>query len=222
MQPLTIMLISSPHANWIKLHTMLYNCRHVECIVDIQQCDEAIRRVSVEQPDIIFASSDVPRLHIVALVQELRTASPASRIIVVGKLLDGVCHVQLTDLGTRGFLLWKDVTEETLWPLLETVQHGVCGENTAAVERRGATDHRRGWRTSDIVVGPVEQVVITGLGTELTQREIACQEWVSETTIERLIATLRGKVSVSTTNALCGQAGRLGFLDESGRRRRIS
>lgn len=223
MQPTTtILLISSPHLNWERLQALLAKQRHAQVVGDVHRHNEAVRIAAAEQPDVIITGSDLPGVPIVALVQELRTASPTSRIVVVGKLLDAVCHIQLTDLGVRGFLLWKDVTEETLWPLLETVQHDVCVGSTAAVERRGATDHRRGWRTSDIVVGPVEQVVITGLGTELTQREIACQEWVSETTIERLIATLRGKVSVSTTNALCGQAGRLGFLDESGRRRRIS
>ena len=97
--------------------------------------------------------------------------------------------------------------------LLQTVHHDLCVGSTAAVERRGAIDRQRGPRASAIVVGPVEQAVLKGLGTGLTQREIACQERVSETTVERMIATLRGKFGVATTNALCGQAGRLGFLD---------
>jgi len=214
-QPTTtqILLISSPHLNWERLRTLLAKQRYVQIVGEGHRRDDAVRVSAAEQPDVIIAGSDIPGTPIVALVQELRAASPTSRIVVVGKLLDSLCHTQLTDLGARGFLLWKDVTEETLWPLLETVQHDVCVESTAAVERRGATDRRRGPRASAIVVGPVEQAVLKGLGTGLTQREIACQERVSETTIERMIATLRGKFGVATTNALCGQAGRLGFLD---------
>ncbi len=214
MQPTTtILLINSPHLNWERLRALLAKQRHAQVVGEVHRHDEAVRVAAAEQPDVIIAGSDIPSVPIIALVQELRTASPTSRIVVVGKLLDSVFHIQLTDLGIRGFLLWKDVTEETLWPLLETVQHDVCVGSTAAVERRGATDRRRGPQASAIVVGLVEQAVITGLGTGLTQREIACQERVSETTIERMIATLRGKFGVATTNALCGQAGRLGFLD---------
>jgi len=214
MQPTTtILLISSPHLNWERLRVLLAKQRHAHVVGEIHRRDEAVRVAATEQPDVIIAGSDLPGVLIIALVQELRAASPTSRIVVVGKLLDSVSHIQLTDLGVRGFLVWKDVTEETLWPLLETVQHDVCVESTAAMDRRGATDRRRGPRVSAIAVGPVEQAVLKGLGTGLTQREVACQERVSETTIERLIATLRGKFGVATTNALCGQAGRLGFLD---------
>ncbi len=214
MQPTTtILLISSPHLNWERLRALLAKQRHAHVVGEAHRHDEAMRVAAAEQPDVIIAGSDVPGTPIITLVQALRDASPTSRIVVVGKLLDALCHIQLTDLGVRGFLLWKDVTEETLWSLLEAVQHDVCVESTAAMERRGATDRRRGLRMSDIAVGPVEQAVLKGLGTGLTQREIACQERVSETTIERLIATLRGKFGVATTNALCGQAGRLGFLD---------
>ncbi len=214
MQPTTtILLISSPHLNWERLRALLAKQRHAHVVGEVHQHDDAVRVAIAEQPDVIITGSDVPHTPIIALVQALRAASPTSRIVVVGKLLDGLCHIQLRELGVYGFLLWKDVTEETLWPLLETVQHDICVESTAAVDRRGATDRWRGRRTSDIMVGPVEQAVIKGLSEGLTQREIARQERVSETTVERMIATLRGKFGVATTNALCGQAGRLGFLD---------
>jgi two-component system nitrate/nitrite response regulator NarL len=120
MQPTTtVLLISSPHLNWERLRALLAKQRHAQVVGEVHQCDEAVRHAVGEQPDVIIAGSDVPGVPIIVLVQELRDASPASRIVVVGKLLDSVCHRQLTDLGARGFLLWKDVTEETLWPLLE-------------------------------------------------------------------------------------------------------
>jgi len=214
-QPTTtqIVLISSPHLNWERLRTLLDKQRHVQVIGEVHRHDEAARVAAAEQPDVIIAGSDIPGVPIIALVQELRAASPTSRIVVVGKLLDALCYIQLTDLGVRGFLVWKDVTEETLWPLLETVQHDVCVESTAAMERRAMVDRRRGPRMSDIMVEPMERTVLKGLGVGLTQREIAHDLRVSETTVERMIATLRGKFGVATTNALCGQAGRLGFLD---------
>jgi two-component system nitrate/nitrite response regulator NarL len=194
---------------------MLYKCRQVECVADIQQGDAAIRCASVEQPDIIFTGADIPHLPVVALVQELRAASPTSRIIVIGKLLDGACHVQLTNLGTRGFLLWKDVTEETLRPILEIVRSNVCVESTAVVERRGAVDRRRGPRASDIVLTAEERVVLTDLADGWTQQEIAERLHMSESTVKRIIVVLRSKFAVTTTYALCAQAGRFGFLSST-------
>ena len=62
-----------------------------------------------------------------------------------------------------------------------------------------------------IVLSAHEQSVLQGLAAGLTQREIAHAEYVSKATIERTISTLRHKFGVSSTCALCVQAGRLGF-----------
>ncbi len=172
-----------------------------------------MRIATVEQPDIIFVGSDVPGLPVVPLVQELRAASPTSRIVVVGKLLESADHAYLTQLGLAAFVVWKDVTEVKLRIVIEGVLNDLRLVSIAAAERRAMLDRRRGPRMSDIVVEPMERTVLKGLGVGLTQREIAHDLRVSETTIERMIATLRGKFGVATTSALCGQAGRLGFLD---------
>jgi len=207
----TILLISSPHLNWERLRALLDKQRHAQVVGEGHRHDEAVCVAAAEQPDVIIAGSDIPGTPIIPLVQELRAASPASRIVVVGKLLDAMCHIQLTDLGVRGFLLWKDVTEETLWHLLEIVQHDVCVESTAAVERRGATDRRRGRRMSDMVLTDEERAVLRGLGVRLAPGEIADELSMSESTVKRMIAALRIKFGVCSTNALCMQAGRLGF-----------
>ncbi len=215
MQPMTttILLVNSPHLNWKRLRALLDKQRHAQIVGEVNKLDEAVEVAATEQPDVIIAGSDVPGAPIMTLALDLRVASPTSRLVVVGKLLDAIGHIQLTDLGVRGFLVWKDVTEETMRPLLEVVHHDVCVGSTAAVERYGMMDRRHGPRISDIVVEPQERIVLKGLGTGLTQREIAHDLRVSGTTVERIITTLRTKFGVATTNALCGQAGRLGFLD---------
>jgi two-component system nitrate/nitrite response regulator NarL len=213
IQPTTILLINSPHANWVGLQTMLCKFRHVQVIGKAQERGEVVRIATVEQPDIIFVGSDVPGLPVVPLVQELRELSPTSRIVVVGKLLDCADHAYLMQLGIAAFVVWKDVTEVKLRIVIEGVLNDLRMVSIAAADRRAMVDRRRGPRMSDIVVEPMERTVLKGLGVGLTQREIAHDLRVSETTVERMIATLRGKFGVATTNALCGQAGRLEFLD---------
>jgi len=214
MQPTTtILLISSPHPNWERLRALLAKQRHAQVVGEVHRHDEAARVVAAEQPDIIFVGSDVPGLPVVPLVQELRELSPTSRIVVVGKLLDCADHAYLIQLGIAAFVVWKDVTEVKLRIVIEGVLNDLRMVSIAAAERRAMLDRRRGPRMSDIVVEPMERTVLKGLGVGLMQREIAHDLRVSETTVERMIATLRGKFGVATTNALCGQAGRLGFLD---------
>ncbi len=172
-----------------------------------------MRIAAAEQPDIIFVGSDLPGLPVVPLVQEVREMSPTSRVVVVGKLLDSADHTSLMQLGVAAFVVWKDVSDVKLRIVIEGVLNDLRVASIAAADRRAMMDRRRGPRMSDIVVDAMERTVLKGLDAGLIQREIAHDLRVSETTVERMIATLRGKFGVATTNALCGQAGRLGFLD---------
>ncbi len=192
---------------------MLCKVRHMEVIGEVHRRDEIVQSATAEQPDVIFVGSDLPGLPIVPLVQEVRELSPTSRVVVVGKLLDSVDHAYLTQLGVAAFVVWKDVTDVKLRIVIEGVLNDLRVASIAAADRRAMVDRRRGPRISNIVVEPMERTVLRGLGEGLMQREIAHELRVSETTVERMIATLRGKFGVATTNALCGQAGRLGLLD---------
>ncbi len=192
---------------------MLGKFRHMEVIGEVHRRDESVQSATAEQPDVIFVGSDLPGLPVVPLVQELREMSPTSRVVVVGKLLDSADHTSLTQLGVAAFVVWKDVTDVKLRIVIKGVLNDLRVASIAAVDRRAMVDCRRGPRMSDIVVEPMEHPVLRGLGTGLMQREIAHELRVSETTVERMIVTLRGKFGVATTNALCAQAGRLGFLN---------
>jgi len=213
MQPTTILLISSSYVHWVDLQVMLCKLRHVHVIGEAQRREEAMRIAAAEQPDIIFVGSDLPGLPVVPLVQEVREMSPTSRVVVVGKLLDSADHTSLMQLGVAAFVVWKDVSDVKLRIVIEGVLNDLRVASIAAADRRAMMDRRRGPRMSDIVVDAMERTVLKGLDAGLIQREIAHDLRVSETTVERMIATLRGKFGVATTNALCGQAGRLGFLD---------
>ncbi|MDQ2828063.1 MAG: hypothetical protein M3Y74_03325 [Chloroflexota bacterium] len=155
MQPTTIPLISSPHPNWIRLQSILQKQRHLQVIRAVGQCDEAVRAVTVEQPDVIIADSDLPTIPIVPLVEEVRAASPASRIIAVGKLREREEHVRLTVLGVRSFLLWEDVTADTVGRVIEDVRAGLRVTSDAAAERTiipPILERRRKPRGCDIVL----------------------------------------------------------------------
>jgi DNA-binding NarL/FixJ family response regulator len=98
------LLISSEHFNWVGLRTTVEEWPEVQIVADVQQYDPAMQVASRERPDFIFIASDLLNVPIVPLVRDLRTVSPASQIIVIGKLLEAEAHKQLTDMDLVGFL----------------------------------------------------------------------------------------------------------------------
>jgi len=76
--------------------------RRVHVIGEIRQREEAVCSAGAEQPDIIFVGSDLPGVPIVPLARELRVASPASHIVVTGRLLTSAEHDELMALKARG------------------------------------------------------------------------------------------------------------------------
>ncbi len=207
-----ILLISSPHLNWERLRTLLAKQRYVQVVGEGHRRDEAVEVAAAEQPDVIIAGSDIPGTPIVTLVQELRAASPASRIVVVGKLLDSGDHVRLIHLGVLSFLLWKDISEETLWHTLEAIRHDLCVASKAAADRCGDLDCRREPQRGDIALKPLDHIILKNLSKEMTQQEIAEAAGVGLRTVEEHITILKDKLEAPTPFMLGMKAERFGFL----------
>lgn len=157
--------------------------------------------------------SDLPGVPVVPLARELRVASPASHIVVAGRLLTSAEHDELMALKARGFLVWNDLDEDSVPSILGVVRRGLYVASEAVMERLEQPERRRRPRRGDIVLEPLERGVLLKLCAGLKQRELARAEHVSRTTIERTIHALRSKFGVPTTCALCAQAGCLGFIE---------
>jgi len=221
MQPTTtILLISSAHADWTGLQAMLRKQRRFQIIGEARQGDEAVRAVATEQPDVIIAGSDLPGVPVVPLVREIRAASPASQIVVVGRLRTRAEHAELTALGIRGFVLWKDIDAESVGAILEVARRGMRFASEAAMERRDTPEpeqeRRLRPRASGIALTDEERVVLHGKVTGLVEREIAEELHASIPTVERILRGLRAKFGVTTTCALCAKAVHLGLVTLDG------
>lgn len=219
MQPTTILLISSPHASWVRLQTMLRKHRYLHVIGEACQHDDALRIAVAEQPDVIITGSDLPNIPVVSLVEAVRTGSPTSRIVVVGKLLERGEHVRLTELGVGSFLLWEDVTVDTIGRVIADVRAGLRVASDAAAERTIIHPPPERWRKPhgcDIVLTDEERIALNGKVMGLVEREVAVELHVSVPTVERILRGLRDKLGVATTCALCAKAVHLGLviLDE--------
>ena len=118
MQPpqSTILLISSQHPNWEDLRLSLEAWPHGQVVGDVQQAAEAIALASTLQPRVILVDADAPDRPLGSLVGDLRAASPASRIMVLGarETLDHDVLTALWHRGVAGYLVWAGLRAETL------------------------------------------------------------------------------------------------------------
>src|SRR5947199_1347916 len=118
MQPpqSTILLISSQHPNWVDLRLSLEAWPHGQVVGDVQQAAEAIALASTLQPRVILVDADAPDRPLVSLVGDLRAASPASRIMVIGEreTLDHDELLALWHRGVAGYLVREGLGAEAL------------------------------------------------------------------------------------------------------------
>jgi DNA-binding NarL/FixJ family response regulator len=212
MQLTTVLLINSLDPHWARLQAMLRKQRCVQVIGEARRRGEALQMAKDEQPEVIFAGSDLPDLPLIPLVEGVRAHSPASQIVVVGRLLSSSDHVRLIHLGVSSFLLWKDISEETLRPILEAIRHDLRVASKAAADRCGDLDCRREPQTSDIALKPLDHAILNGLAKELTQQQIAEVAGAGLRTVEEHIAILKDKLEAPTPFMLGMKAERFGFL----------
>ncbi len=214
MQPATVLLIHPMTFHWTKLCAVLREWPEVHIVDDVQRREPAVQVAAREQPDLIFAASDLAGVAPVPLVRDLRDTSMQSQIIMIGKALNSEEHRQLADLDLAAFLQWTCVTPERLRNVIEAVRDGVIRAGSTGAVRAAFTPERRcqARDSASITLTEKERAALLGLIRDRTQHQIAADEGVSLRTIEDRVAGLKSKFDVSTTFMLGVMAERLGFV----------
>jgi DNA-binding NarL/FixJ family response regulator len=170
MQPpqSTILLISSQHPNWVDLRLSLQAWRHGQVVGDVQQAAEAIALASALQPRVILVDADAPDRPLVSLVGDLRAASPASRIMVLGarETLDHDVLMALWPRGLAGYLVWEDLRAETLLRAMAMVMDAdvLVGSRVVWEALLVAPERRRRPRIAGLVLSEQERAVLAERG----------------------------------------------------------
>lgn len=222
MQPtqpkFSVLLVGADHVTcqWLGLRALLQEQPDLRVLAEVRQAGEALHVATAEHPDHILIDAAVDGMGLVPLVRQVRRASLESRVVVIGTK-EGLRRdtlLQLVEQGARGYLLWEALGEEAVVRSLATVhEDGLLVGHRAVLDELLATPERRGRpRGDEPDLTDDEQAVLALLVGDLTQSEIAETLHMSEVTVKRIVAALRAKFGVRTTNALCWRAGRLGFV----------
>jgi len=214
----SVLLINADHVTcqWLGLRAFLQAEPDLCVLADIQQTTAIVQVVADQHPDYVIIDAAVGGIGLVPLVRQVRRASPASRVVVVGTkdTLRRDTLLQLIEQGTRGYLLWEGLDGETVVRCLALVREDdvLAGHRAVLEELLATSERRRRSRNDEPALTDDERAVLSLLVGGWTQPEIAEALHRSEVTVRRTGTALRAKFGVRTTNALCWQAGRLGFV----------
>ena len=165
MQPPTILLVSPDPTHAARLQAALTTTSALRLVGDVRHSAEATREAVRLRPAAIVLAADLPGRLLVPLVGDLRAASDASKVIVIGArvTLDGAMLRALFDLGVTGCLAWEDASPEALPHYLTTVLAGGLVTSPGLLPALlDAHERRRGGRMEGLALTPWERALARG------------------------------------------------------------
>lgn len=201
---------------WLGLRALLQAEPDLCVLADIQQASEVVRVATAQHPDHVLVDAAVGGFGLIPLARQVRRASPTSRVVVVGTkdMLRRDTLLQLLEQGTCGYLLWERLDGGAVVRCLAAVRDDdlLVGHRLVLEELLDMPERRHRPRHDEPALTGDARAVLSLLVGDLTQQEIAATLHLSEATVKRTVTALRATFGVRTTNALCWQAGRLGFV----------
>ncbi len=218
----SILLVGAEHTTfqWLGLRASLPEHSDLRVLADVHQAAEATQLAAAQHPDHVLIDADVGGMGVVPLARVVHRASPTSRVMVVGtrEALRRDALAQLMELGVRGYLLWEGLSGEAVVRCLAVTREDdlLVGHQAILGELVAVPERRRPLRNDEPSLTDDERTALSLLIEGLRQEEIAGEMLVSVMSVRRLVAALRDKFGVGTTNALCWRAGQLGFVPHGG------
>ena len=214
----SVLLVGADHVTcqWLGLRALLQEQPDLCVLADVKQDSEALRLTTDQHPDHALIDAAVGGMGLVPLVRQMRRMSPMSRVVVVGtrEKLHRDTLAQLTEQKVRGYLLWEGLGGDTVVRCMAVVREDdvLVGQRAVLDELLAAPERRSRPRSDEPSLTDEERVALLLLIEGLRQEEIAEAMHLSGITVRRMMTRLRATFGVRTTNALCWQAGRLGFV----------
>lgn len=183
--------------------TLVHRAKGITVVGEAENGEQTLQVVAAHQPDILLLDLGMPKKTIRDLLQEIRVASPKTRIIILTGFADPDSVALVARLGAKGFVLKSGPLE----PLLEAIQHVARGE-VWADPMLSVTSHREFIRFAggegDGAPDPLgglsqrETEVIKLVANGLSNRDIAAQLSISEKTVTSHLSHIFEKLGVAS------------------------
>jgi DNA-binding NarL/FixJ family response regulator len=178
-----------------------------------QEADALITLAASEQPDVIFLGDPFDSTAAAMLIPCLRTASPRSRILVVGATYNGLVIRDLLAGGADGYLYrldgLRDCVSEAVRCLLRGYPYLSLSANAEYL--MALRSPLRDWKLDD-----ESRQVLCLLASGCTAKQIAAQMRLSVRRVYWITEKLRGRFDAATNEQLLVRAAAEGFAIPEG------
>lgn len=213
----TVLLTSSHELGWTDLRNALRSMEGVRVIGEATTAKQARRLAMAHSPDVILSALTVAGEATLPLLGELRReCCLTSKFLLFATHFDAGDLAALADLRPAGYLLWGDLTCESLRYCLGAVITGDIMVSSRAVglafieTQCGALLNGK----DPLRLSARARAVLQGLANGLTRKEIALALRLSEPTVKRIVADLEARLDAPNPFALGMTAARLGLVRE--------
>jgi DNA-binding NarL/FixJ family response regulator len=202
--PLTV-VIADDHAIFRQaLHlTLVHRARGVAVAGEAENCDQTLQVVAARQPDILLLDLGMPKKTLRDLLQEIHSASPKTRVIILTGFADADTVALAARVGAKGFALKSGPLE----PLLEAIQRVGRGE-VWADPMLSVTSYREflrfaGGEAADQpdplrALSQREMEVVKLVAEGLSNRDVATRLSISEKTVTSHLNHIFEKLGVTS------------------------
>jgi len=178
-----------------------------EVVGEAQNGKEAVAFVGERKPDVVLMDLRMPEMDGVTAIQHIKSNYPDVHILVLTTYESDADILRAIETGATGYLL-KDTPREELFGAIRIVAQGqspLAPGVAARLMQRVRNPEEEGLSTREI-----EVLELVAHGT--SNKEIAKQLWVSETTVKSHMLHIFDKLSVTDRTAAVTEALKRGII----------
>jgi DNA-binding NarL/FixJ family response regulator len=178
-----------------------------EVVGEAQNGKEAVTFVGELNPDVVLMDLRMPEMDGVTAIQHIKSNYPDVHILVLTTYESDADILRAIETGATGYLL-KDTPREELFGAIRMVAQGqspLAPGVAARLMQRVRNPEEEGLSTREI-----EVLELVAHGT--SNKEIAKQLWVSETTVKSHMLHIFDKLSVTDRTAAVTEALKRGII----------
>ena len=178
-----------------------------EVVGEAQNGKEAVTFVGELKPDVVLMDLRMPEMDGVTAIEHIKSSYPDVHVLVLTTYESDADILRAIETGATGYLL-KDTPREELFGAIRTVAQGqspLAPGVAARLMQRVRDPEEEGLSTREI-----EVLELVAHGT--SNKEIAKQLWVSETTVKSHMLHIFDKLGVTDRTAAVTEALKRGII----------
>jgi len=191
------------------LAAMLTAHNDIEVVGEAGSADEAVRRVGLDQPDVVVMDVRMPDKSGIEACREILAAFPEVRVLMLTSYADEEALMASIMAGASGYVLKRVKGAE----LIENIRRVAAGESLLDPDmvERLFDRLRHGTREDPKLAQLTEQErkILDHIADGLTNRQIAEKMFLAEKTVKNYVSTILAKMGMSNRSEAAAYVARL-------------